>query len=206
MVKKATLICTVLLNLFNLCSSQDIHFSQYNQVPLIINPAMTGVFNGDIRAIINYKDQWRSIAPYRTSALSVDMPLFKKKKQTGYMGAGLSIFNDKAGEFNWGITQFNLSASGIVAINDNQIISAGLQGGLAQRSINSSGLKWGNQFNGKEYDISIDPKENGDFSTSFYSDFAGGIYWSYGTAESSMTANDQIKVRSEEHTSELQSH
>ena len=49
--------------------SQDIHFSQSasGRTPLIINPALTGIFKGDHRVLINYKDQWRSIdTPYKT--------------------------------------------------------------------------------------------------------------------------------------------
>ena len=41
--------------------SQDIHFSQYNETPQLINPAATGLYNGYVRAIINYKNQWMAM-------------------------------------------------------------------------------------------------------------------------------------------------
>ncbi|MFH1322164.1 MAG: type IX secretion system membrane protein PorP/SprF [Bacteroidota bacterium] len=53
-----SLICVIVLNRCNRCYSQDIHFSQFYQTPLIINPALTGSFNGQVRVLMNYKDQW----------------------------------------------------------------------------------------------------------------------------------------------------
>ena len=47
------------LVVFNL-NSQDIHFSQFYMSPLNLNPAMTGVMNGNIRLTGNYWNQWAS--------------------------------------------------------------------------------------------------------------------------------------------------
>ncbi|NJO68898.1 MAG: type IX secretion system membrane protein PorP/SprF [Bacteroidetes bacterium] len=50
---------------------QDIHFSQFYNVPMVINSASTGIFDGDWQATAGYRNQWRSIAqPYRTLAVS----------------------------------------------------------------------------------------------------------------------------------------
>ena len=76
-------------------SGQDIHFSQFNNTPLIINPALTGVFNGNHRVFLNYKDHWGSMgAPYKTYAISYDMVLFKEKWEKSYLGGGFYVFND----------------------------------------------------------------------------------------------------------------
>ena len=48
------------LVVFNL-NSQDIHFSQFYMSPLNLNPAMTGVMNGNIRLTGNYWNQWASV-------------------------------------------------------------------------------------------------------------------------------------------------
>jgi len=71
--------------------AQDLHFSQFNQVPQLINPSLTGAFQGDFRGIMNYRDQWSSIAPYKTYSLAIDGGLFKKKLTGKYLGAGLFI-------------------------------------------------------------------------------------------------------------------
>ena len=59
--------------------AQDIHFSQFFQAPLLVNPSLTGVFNGDQRAIVQYRNQWDEFAPYTTYSFSIDGGLFKKK-------------------------------------------------------------------------------------------------------------------------------
>ena len=39
----------------------DPHFSQYYAYPLLLNPALTGVVDGDYRVSINAKKQWDQI-------------------------------------------------------------------------------------------------------------------------------------------------
>ena len=166
---------------------QDIHFSQFYQTPLQINPALTGVFRGDQRVIINYKDQWRSISnPFTTYALSLDMAMFKKQWAKGYLGAGLFVFSDKAGKSEFGTTQANLSLSGIVPLSNKHLISAGLQGGFAQRGIQNTDLIWDNEYtDGTNDDPTMANKPSFGFG-----DFSGGVHWRYGTDASTMTSND----------------
>ena len=58
--------------------AQDIHFSQYRETPMLINPAQTAL-NKDVRIILNYKDQWRSfVSPYKTFAFSGEMKIKNK--------------------------------------------------------------------------------------------------------------------------------
>ena len=188
-----TIIIYLLFNINSIVSGQDIHFSQFYQTPLIINPALTGVFNGDIRVLTNHKSQWKSIgAPYKTYALSYDMALLKKKWESNYLGAGFLVFNDRAGKSKFGITQFNLSLSGIVSLDKNHSISAGLQGGFAQRSINYSDLKWGNQFDGTNYNSGIAHGET--FEPFAFGDFSAGLSWSYGKGETNIAAQDQFRA------------
>ena len=47
--------------------AQDIHFSQFYFSPLNLNPAATGIFDGDYRIAGNHRQQWRSVTtPYTT--------------------------------------------------------------------------------------------------------------------------------------------
>ena len=192
-MKKLFLISIVFILNSN-CFAQDIHFSQYHQAPLLFNPALTAAFNGDIRVLVNYKDQWRSIGiPYKTYAFSYDMALFKKKWKTSYLGAGLFAFTDKAGEAELGITQISLSLSGIVPLNINHKVSAGLQGSFAQRSLSNTNLRWGNQINGGIFDPTIPSGEiNNDFNTFYFGNFSAGILWNYKKVETNIAAKDQL--------------
>ena len=86
-MKKSIHVClTAAIGIFliifsNKIYSQDIHFSQFNYAPLLLNPALAGGFNGDMRADVNYKSQWQSMAPtpYKTVAASVDIRAMQKK-------------------------------------------------------------------------------------------------------------------------------
>ena len=69
----------LLISFLGKVSAQDIHFSQFFQAPLRVNPGLTGVFNGDQRAFFQYRDQWKEFAPFKTYSLSVDAGLMKKK-------------------------------------------------------------------------------------------------------------------------------
>ncbi len=47
--------------------SQDIHFSQFFEAPLLRNPALAGLFTGDLRIQAVYRTQWQSVSvPYQT--------------------------------------------------------------------------------------------------------------------------------------------
>ena len=61
-------------------TAQDIHFTMYDAMPIITNPAAAGVFNGDVRGVLNYRNQWAGIGnPYKTYAFMIDGGLFKNK-------------------------------------------------------------------------------------------------------------------------------
>jgi len=41
--------------------AQDIHFSQFFETPLLRNPALAGIFTGDVRIQAVYRTQWASV-------------------------------------------------------------------------------------------------------------------------------------------------
>src|SRR5688500_6785188 len=78
--------------------AQDVHFSQFWMTPLLQNPGLAGA-NYDLQAILNYKDQWSSVAsPYKTFDLSFDMKFNQKKPKKGFLAGGINVFSDKAGD------------------------------------------------------------------------------------------------------------
>ena len=92
-------------------SAQDIHLSHIHASPILLNPAMTGLFNGDLRFIGNTRSQWQSVTKgYKTVALSADMKLYTTRRGD-VLGGGVQVFSDKAGDldFRTNSTSFNLS-------------------------------------------------------------------------------------------------
>ena len=123
-------------------SGQNVHLSQFHQAPLLVNPALTGVFNGDQRAILNYRNQWASVAdPFTTYAFSYDMSLFKEKGKNKYLGGGIYFFRDVAGDTKYSTTSANLSLSSIITLDGGHDLSVGLQGGFAQKSIDENSFQ-----------------------------------------------------------------
>ena len=60
--------------------AQDIHFSQANMTPLLINPANAGS-EYTIRGILNYRSQWGSVSsPFVSMMAAYDMNFKKGKK------------------------------------------------------------------------------------------------------------------------------
>ena len=192
-IKRLLALAMFIFSIQSIGYGQDIHFSQFFQAPLLVNPSLTGVFNGDQRAIVQYRNQWNEFAPYTTYSFSIDGGLFKKKMKDKYIGAGLYIFQDKAGEANLKTTQVHLSLSSVIAINKQQDITAGIQGGFGQNTLDESNMQWGSQYDGAGYGGGISGEEN-IFENYGFGDFSAGVAWNYGTGESNISKNNHFSA------------
>lgn len=170
--------------------SQDIHFSQFYMNPLQQNPAMAGAVYG-LEANINYKDQWRAVgAPYKTFALGYHMRFEKKRSSNGYLAGGINFFADRAGDANMGTGQGNFALAYHAKLNEHNRLGAGMQAGYFQRSIDFTGLQWGSQFNGTEYDGTLSGGL-GAGQTSFTKfDLGTGVSWVYNNKTGDINVTD----------------
>ena len=131
--------------------AQDIHFTQFDMAPLIINPAFTGMFSGQVRAAAIYRNQWASVTvPYLTYGASVDLPVVIERNGD-YLALGLQLYKDQAGDAN--LSNF----TGMLSVAYHKYfggeftgsdLAVGLQGGYAQKSLDLSKLYFGDEFNG----------------------------------------------------------
>jgi type IX secretion system PorP/SprF family membrane protein len=171
------ILIIIVASLFAINSyAQDWHFSQFNEAPVLINPANSGSYSGDFRANLNYKNQWSSIGnPYKTMAASFDLPALRNYNGYKMTGAGISFLKDQAGKSEYGFTQVNLSISQSVSVSKFQELSVGLSLGFGQISANFTGLRWDNQYNGTLYDPSLPTGESAFFPTSNYFDISAGF-------------------------------
>ena len=136
-MKNLYVLIFILLVMTSTVPAQDIHYTQFYASPLNLNPAGAGVFYGDYRFAANYRNQWSALGtPFNSMSLSYDMKLFKRQLDGNYIGVGLLINNDKAGDAKFGIMQANLAVSFNKSLNadQNHFISVGMQYGYAQRS------------------------------------------------------------------------
>ncbi len=160
--------------------AQDIHFTQFNASPLIVNPAFTGNFSGKLRASAIYRDQWRTVsAPFKTIAVSVDAPIVSDLTIDDYLAAGIQLYNDRAGDANLS----NLSALASIAYHKflgasaNKALSVGFQGGYTQKSFDLTKLYFGDEFiDGSFQPGTLDPSLNNKVN---YFTFNAGISWAH---------------------------
>lgn len=167
---------------------QDVHFSQFFSSPLTLNPANAGIFNGDLRGIMNYRTKWGSISKsYATSAASLDAPVLKNSKG-GMFGLGLNFFKDLGGDSKLSTVNYALSLAYHLDISggkDNHFLSIGFQGGMLQRSILYDNLTWDNQWNGATFDRQITPSNIGDLGGVSVKvlDLATGLHWYFAPSD-----------------------
>ena len=199
-INKFTIIALVLtLNLELQTSNlvaQDIHFTMWDAMPMTTNPATTGVFNGEVRGVLNYRNQWASIGnPYKTYSVMLDGGILKNKWKNGYLGLGLNAFKDAAGQTNFGTTKISLALSSIIYLNDKNSASVGLLGSWAQNSIDPNNLQWDSQFNGQSFNASLGSNETMTFQNSNYFDFSAGALWAYGTGTKTLSSHDEFNMK-----------
>lgn len=140
--------------------AQDIHFSQVLETPLYLSPANTGFYNGYLRGIINYRNQWASMNnAFQTGGVSLDGGLFKSKKRPAFMGLGMTIFYDQAGVASIKKTSVLIYASGLLKINKKSALSVGLTGGAVGSGGNYDRLTYASQYNGNFLDPTINSNE-----------------------------------------------
>jgi len=193
---KKIFITLIIMAFLGTLKAQDIHFSQFFHAPLHMNPALTGIYNGNHRGIINYKDQWRSIAsPYKTFAGSYDTRFMYT--DSDQFGIGASLFSDAAGDLRMGTNQFNVLASYQKQLTPEMGFSFGIQGGLGQTSLKGDPTlqQWGNQYDGTAYNPNLPSGEVNSISSFMFGDFTTGALWQYGFTENYITANDQFVVQ-----------
>jgi type IX secretion system PorP/SprF family membrane protein len=149
-------IITLMLMLVNLATvAQDIHFSQILSNPLFLNPASTGLFDGDLRIGASYRSQGKSISvPYTTYSAWGDTHFEAGNSGTTAFGVGLSFFSDNAGEGSLNTSSGYANAALIKGFNaDNSFRAAlGISVGGINRSVDFSKLVFDNQWDGTVFD------------------------------------------------------
>ncbi len=132
--------------------AQDIHFSQFYNMPTQMNPALTGHIEGSYRVNLIYRNQWYSITQggvFSTPGLSFDMN-FKMGESRNSIGGGLLVMNDQTGggDFN------NLWLLGSVAYHlsldkkEKNYLSFGVQGGYVSKRLDANSQIFADQLDG----------------------------------------------------------
>lgn len=146
--------------LANFCIStiaaQDIHFSQYDQMPIFQNSAQTGIYSGDIRLSANYRNQWFSVpVPYRTFSIGAETKLLKSKLTNDVFALGIYMSNDIAGDSKLSNTNINLHLSYAKRISNNFFLLGGFNIGAGQRRLDKNALTFDDQYLGDYFNPNL---------------------------------------------------
>lgn len=165
--------------------AQDLHFSQYYNAPLLVNPANTG-FNPDYdyRVGGNYRNQWANVGnPYKTMSVWGDTKLFTNRFEDGWMGVGVSLLKDVAGSGSLTSTRGYATVAWHQMLGYNSLLSGGFGLGFVSKRIDISKLSFDDQWNGSFFDVTIPSNEPFAYSQSTYLDLQMGLNYAYFASE-----------------------
>jgi type IX secretion system PorP/SprF family membrane protein len=183
----------LMLTFFNLpIKSQDVHFTQIQYFPLILNPSMTGA-NYALSANLIYRNQWKAVAsPYNTFGLSVDGRINKSPKGHFFAG-GLQFFNDNTGDLSLKTNNVTLNGAYHLRVNQGQYIGLGICAGIIQKSINMNNAQWESQYDQSigQYNSSLPSNEKYGSNTYVVPDAGLGFVYTFDKNEGLWNPNGQ---------------
>ncbi|MCE3225623.1 MAG: putative rane protein [Bacteroidetes bacterium] len=184
MKKLKNYIIVFCLGAVSFAKAQDFHLSLYDAAPLFLNPAMTGLVEGKMRAHGHYRSQWNSVAykPFTTALVSFDMP-------KGKWGFGGQISNMRAGIGNYNVFQALGSIAYAVPFDKNKFhnLSLGLQAGFTQKRVEYPVHTFDNQWStldGGSFDKSLNNNENFGAQAQFQEQVNAGLLYFYAKQQS----------------------
>ncbi|MGN6601241.1 MAG: PorP/SprF family type IX secretion system membrane protein [Ginsengibacter sp.] len=157
--------------------NQDIHFSQFTETPLLRNPALAGIFSGDLRVQAVFRSQWNSVTvPFQTSSLNAEYKL-PVGHGDDFLTIGGAVLYDKAGTI--GLTSTSvlpvLNYHKSLSADRNMYLSAGFSAGMVQRRFDPSKMTTNSQYNGTDPDVTLATGENFAQNNFLYFDGSAGL-------------------------------
>jgi type IX secretion system PorP/SprF family membrane protein len=176
---KSILSLVILFIVVSKVGAQDIHFSQFFETPLLRNPALAGIFSGDVRLQAVYRTQWNSVTvPYQTGSFNGEYKMSMGKNNDFLTLAG-QILYDKAGSTALSTTHIlpTLNYHKALSNDKNSYLSLGFMGGWVQRSIDRSKITTNSQYDGVEHNADLPDGET--FINTNYGYFDGSVGMSF---------------------------
>jgi type IX secretion system PorP/SprF family membrane protein len=137
--------------------SQDVHLTQYDASPVILNASLTGMEKDMKYRVVNqYRNQWDAVArkAYISTALSFDMP-FKEK-----WGLGGYLLNDNSNRV-YNSFNFVLGGSHDITMGSQDIhhLCVGLHAGIIHKRMRIGEYTYDNQYFNGGFDTDLPSNE-----------------------------------------------
>ncbi len=157
---------------------QSMHFSQYFNAPMLLNPANTALTpDNDFRIGANYRNQWAVLpVPYTTFSAYGDLKIGGNRgsDHPNWLGIGGAVFSDKAGTANLSLLQMQGCLAYHLHMSAHSMLSFGGSASYVQRSVDFSALTFDTQWDGYEFNAHLPTSEkNGLIKTNYTSVAAG---------------------------------
>jgi type IX secretion system PorP/SprF family membrane protein len=184
-----------ILNIFiGLCFTtsvvgQGLHFSQFYNNPVFINPANTGQLqDADYRVGLIYRTQYTNIpVPYNTVGASAEFGLMRNNLENNWFGVGISVWNDKSGDGNLSLTKTQANAGYHILAGDKSLLSLGVGIANVARNVNISALTFVSQWDDLSFNPALPNQEKAPSGNMSYLDIHFGGNFLY-------TPNDQTSI------------
>lgn len=173
-MKNKSILFTLIL-IFFACSkalAQDAIFTQWENMPVYLNPALTGNFDGLLRLRAQYRNQWRSLLKdnaYKTSAVSAEYRFSNAGDRE--ISVGALFINDKAGNLDFRNNSINLATSVVQNLGNpdkaHHAIAIGFNVGWVNGKLDLKNVQWPGP-----------PPADINDKTS-YPDISAGLLWQY---------------------------
>lgn len=159
----------------NCINAQDVHLSQYQFDRLQINPALTGMFNGDRQVSVIHKQQYFSVpVDYLTFSGSYDMNFRKCFSEKGFFSGGALFNYDQSGDSRLSLASLSANGSYTLPLGKGFFVGGGAYLGIGQRSFSEKDLEWDNQWNGTVFDPTRPSGETFDKTSFTFVDMGAG--------------------------------
>jgi len=127
--------------------AQDALFTQWENMPVYLNPALTGNFDGLLRLRAQHRNQWRSLLKdnsYKTSAVSAEYKFSNASARK--ISVGALFIKDKAGSLDFRNGSINFSTSVVQNLGNPDkalhSIAIGFNVGWASRKLDLENAQW----------------------------------------------------------------
>lgn len=172
------LVFIFLLEIFLIArlGAQDLNFTQFYELPLLRNPALAGVFNGDVRVQTVFRNQWQSVTvPYRTMGASAEV-VFPTGDYGQAITLGTQLLHDVAGDAKLKRTHIlPVVAYRTPLASENTFITAAIMGGMVSSNFDQAAIRWGDQYQNGSYNPSNATRQVLQKTATNYFDLGAGL-------------------------------
>lgn len=162
-------------------SAQGIHFSQYWNAPLLVNPANTALLpDASYRIGAQYRQQWAAIpVPYTTISVFGEAQLLRGIEGSNWLGVGGAFWSDRAGAGQLAQTRGDLFVAYHLQLGDVHMLSLGASAGLVQRQVDFSRLTFDQQWDGFMFNDARQSGEPAETRQTSYADIGVGLNYAF---------------------------